>query len=90
MANRSVPKMIIFYGVPFLAAFLIFYELTSTHRSISSPSAATAESLNRQVVAAFVANPRLQEIFYLVGKDPDQPTKQLHDEFWRLSLGWCG
>jgi len=86
MTNRSVPKMMVIYGVIFLAAYLISYMLSSSYTSLSSPSTATSESLNTQVMAAFVANPRLQEIFYLVGKDPNQPTKKIHDEFWSLLL----
>lgn len=86
MANKSAPKSIIIYGTTFLAFFLIFYTLGSSHTSPHSPSTATSESLETQVMTAFVANPRLQEIFYLVGKDPNQPTKQIHDEFWNLLL----
>jgi hypothetical protein len=76
----------VIYGIAFLAAFSIFYALNSSHTSPASPSTATSESLDAQVMTAFVENQRLQEIFLLVGKDPNQPTKQIHDEFWSLLL----
>ena len=86
MPNRSTLKMIFTFGAIFLLAYFLSNEFFSHSSSPFNSLSLAPESLDRQVEAAFVAQPRLREIFALVGTNPNQPTKRVHDEFWNLLL----
>jgi len=47
---------------------------------------AQADALDSQIKALQIDAPRMKEITGIVATNPDQPTKQIHDEYWGLLL----
>lgn len=65
----------------FLLLVVLVNCLFSAQLFASNPS-----SLDKQISALQVDVPRIREIMQLVFRNKDQPTKQIHDEFWGLIL----
>jgi hypothetical protein len=48
--------------------------------------ASSLTALDQQIAALEMDVPRIREITHLVAQETNQPTKQIHDEFWGLLL----
>ena len=61
--------------------------LLATPLFAQSPAPKPAPSpLDQQIASLQIDVPRIREIMKLVSINQDQPTKQIHDEFWGLIL----
>jgi len=46
-----------------------------------------AKSLTEWIEEVLATEPRIKEIVFIVGRNEGQPTKEIHDEFWKLITG---
>lgn len=65
---------------------LIAYLFATPIFAQSSASEPPLSPLDQQVASLKIDVPRIREIMKLVATDANQPTKQIHDEFWGLIL----
>lgn len=59
---------------------------TNVAATAPSPSSPGTSQLDHQIETLQIDVPRLREIANLVATSDDQPSKQVHDEFWGLIL----
>jgi hypothetical protein len=65
---------------------LISYMLATPLHAQSPAPRPIPSSLDQQIASLKIDVPRIREITKLVSVNKDQPTKQIHDEFWGLIL----